>query len=238
LSPFREREDGSDEGNYIHPHAIRAKTSETEPEIVDVYDENGAHIGTGERRAVHQTGAWHRCFHCIIVAHRDEGLELTLQRRGLGLDEYPGLIDVSVAGHLRAGEEVEDATEREIAEEFGIEVSSDRLESLGEYSLVVQKEAMYSREQTDVLLLSDGRTPSAFATDPFDVASVVSMGLMDACELWSGVRSSLKAVEWQSNVGRPILLELVDFVNDVPDYWPWLAAAVARHLSLDVVPKT
>lgn len=63
--------------------------SKSRPEIVDIYDEDGTHTRTGERRATHRDGAWHRCFHCIIVARRRGRLELTLQRRGLTLDEYP-----------------------------------------------------------------------------------------------------------------------------------------------------
>ena len=203
--------------------------SEFQPEIVDIYDENGTHIGTRERRATHRDGAWHRCFHCVIVARRRWGWELTLQRRGVALDEYAGLIDVSVAGHLLAGEAVEEGSRREIAEELGIDVSSDRIEPLGEYSLVIQKGGMFSRERTDVVLLPDDRHPSDFVLQPLEVASVVSMGLVDACELWSDIRPTIKALEWQSNVKRPIQLELTDFVHDVPEYWPWLAAALARR---------
>jgi isopentenyldiphosphate isomerase len=209
---------------------VTAQVPDTEPEIVDIYDEDGVHIGTDERRAVHRNGAWHHCFHCIIVAARPEGSELIFQRRGLALDEYPGLIDVSVAGHLVAGETVQQGTRREIAEELGIDVSPDRIEPLGEYSLVVQKSGMFSREWTDVFLLSEDRPASAFDLDPYEVASVVSMGLSDACELWSGMRPTVTGIEWQSNAGRPIRLQLTDFVNDVPDYWPWLATALARRL--------
>jgi hypothetical protein len=90
---------------------------------------------------------------------------------------------------------------------------------------------MFSRERTDVLLLCDDRAPYDFILDPFEVASVVSMALFDACELWSDVRPTINAVEWPSNVKRPIQLELTDFVSDVPDYWPWLAATLARRFT-------
>jgi isopentenyldiphosphate isomerase len=208
-------------------------TAEVEPEIVDIYDERGGHIGTAERRQVHRNGAWHRCFHCIIVAHRGHGLEVTLQRRSRAHQEYPGLVDVSVAGHLQAGEAVVQGSRREILEELGTEVAAEQLESIGEYSLVFEQDALFSRELTDVLLLVDERQPRDYVIDPLEVASLVSIGLVDATELWSGLRHSVLAVEWESDHGHEINLEISEFVNDVPEYWPWLAAVLARRFGFD-----
>jgi isopentenyldiphosphate isomerase len=209
-------------------------TAHVEPEIVDTYDEGGKPIGTAERRQVHQNGTWHRCFHCIVVARRGSGLEVTLQRRGRALDEYPGLIDVSVAGHLQAGETVGEGSRREILEELGINVEADQLEALGEYSLVVQQGALFSRELTDVLLLADDRRPAEFVIDPLEVTSLVSIGLVDASQLWSGLRDTVTAVEWEPDGERDVTLGIAEFVNDVPDYWPWLAAALARRFAFEM----
>jgi isopentenyldiphosphate isomerase len=200
-------------------------------ERLDVYDEIGARIGDGARHAVHRNGYWHRCFHCLIVARQDGRLSLTLQRRGLGLDEYAGQIDVSVAGHLRAGESIEKATGREIGEELGIDVPFAALERIGEYPLVVRARGLYSREWTDVFTLADDRHPSSFTLDPAEVASLVSIGLTDACDLWSGVRSRVPVEEWNGEKMARHSVGLGDFVNDVPDYWQWLADVLSERFS-------
>jgi hypothetical protein len=36
-------------------------------ERLDIYDENGVHLGDAARSVVHAEGYWHRTFHCWIV---------------------------------------------------------------------------------------------------------------------------------------------------------------------------
>jgi isopentenyldiphosphate isomerase len=201
-------------------------TQEPFTELVDVYDDAGKWLGTKDRRATHREGDWHRCFHCVIVSRAEGNARLTLQRRGLGLEEYPGQIDVTVAGHLRAGERVEDAAVREISEELGAEVSFTSLERVGECPLVVRTAQLYVREATDVFLLHDDSPPSAFRFDRTEVASLVSVDLVDVCALWTGDRTEIVAQEhdYGGSVDRSV--RLAGFVNDVPDYWHWLAGVL------------
>jgi isopentenyldiphosphate isomerase len=206
-------------------------TEEVQGEVVDVYDDDGALIGTALRKRVHHDGSWHRCFHCVVVARRDAAVTLTLQRRGMDLDEYPGRIDVSVAGHLSAGESVADAARREIAEELGVDVPTNALERVGDYDLIVNTEQFFSREHTDVYVLRDDRLPSQFPFDPAELASLVSVGLDQAVALWTGTRTSIAATEWTPRTTNALEVTIDDFVKDVPDYWPWLAAALGERFA-------
>ena len=43
-------------------------------ELLDIYDENGNHLGIKERRAVHLDGDWHRVFHCWVVYRDQDGV--------------------------------------------------------------------------------------------------------------------------------------------------------------------
>jgi isopentenyldiphosphate isomerase len=201
-------------------------TAITDVEFVDVFDDVGVHVGTSGRRTVHQNGAWHRCIHCIVLARRGRRLTLTLQRRGHDLDEYPGLIDVSVAGHLHAGESTEDATRREIREELGIDVEFEALKPVGEYRLVVQTPELFSRELTNVFILRDDRPLSAFSFDKFEVDSLVSIDVADACALWLGQQARVAVTEWRSARSTSRTAEAADFVRDAPDYWRWLATVL------------
>jgi len=97
-------------------------------ELFDVLDDTGTPTGRAKRRAaVHRDGDWHRAFHLWVV-HPD-GYVL-LQRRSREKDLAPGKVDVSVGGHLRAGEVWLHAL-REAEEEIGLEVGPADVEFLG-----------------------------------------------------------------------------------------------------------
>jgi len=97
-------------------------------ESLDLLDEHGDPTGQRKPRAdVHRDGDWHRAFH-LWVMHPD-GYVL-LQRRAKTKDLAPGKVDVSVGGHLRAGEIWLDAL-REAEEEIGLEVGPADVEFLG-----------------------------------------------------------------------------------------------------------
>ncbi|MDF2939105.1 MAG: hypothetical protein K0Q90_4478, partial [Paenibacillaceae bacterium] len=90
-------------------------------ENFDIFDEHMNHIGTASRQEAHAQGLWHRTFHCWVLRKGSAGWEILLQLRHKDKDTFPGLLDVSSAGHLLAGELVEDGV-RELEEELGIGV--------------------------------------------------------------------------------------------------------------------
>src|SRR4051794_32465242 len=99
-------------------------------ELLDVYDDNGRAAGQLPRSVVHRDGHWHRVFHCLVVAQRSSGPVVVLQRRSRRVSAFPGLLDLTVAGHLVAGERpVEGA--REAQEEMGLDLSPAQLVPLG-----------------------------------------------------------------------------------------------------------
>jgi 8-oxo-dGTP pyrophosphatase MutT (NUDIX family) len=200
-----------------------------ETELVDTYDDDGAWAGTSDRRLAHRNGAWHQCLHCVVIARQNGRTMLVLQRRGFGLEEYPGQIDVSVAGHLRAGESLADAAVREIREELGIDVIFASLEPLGEYPLVIQTAGLFLRERTAVFALRDDRPASAYPFDPVEVASLVRLDLSDAVDVWAGMRENVPAVEQMSDWSGDRYVAIRDFVNDVPDYWRWLGRSLVKR---------
>ncbi len=87
-------------------------------ELIDVLDENG--IKTGRilpRSEVHKQGLWHRI---IVVAIVNEKNEILIQQRSADKDKNPNMWDISVTGHLSAGQDSLTAATREISEEVSV----------------------------------------------------------------------------------------------------------------------
>ena len=90
-------------------------------EYIDVLDENG--VKTGEilsRREIHKRGLWHRA---IVVAVINEKNEILLQQRSMNKDKNPGLWDISVAGHVSAGQDAISAAVTDFRYIFSYRVS-------------------------------------------------------------------------------------------------------------------
>ena len=87
-------------------------------ELVDRLDEEGNYTGqTILKSDAHRQGIFHPTVH--IWFYTNQG-EILMQRRGEFKDTYPLLWDVSVAGHIGAGEDIYDAALREVKEEIGL----------------------------------------------------------------------------------------------------------------------
>ena len=98
-------------------------------ELIDVLTPDGARTGTRKTKdEVHRDGDWHRAAHLWVV-QRDG--RVLLQKRSALKENWPGRWDVSVAGHVSAGEEPEAAAVREADEEIGLAVVRDDFLHIG-----------------------------------------------------------------------------------------------------------
>lgn len=112
-------------------------------EMLDVLDENG--IKTGEiltRKEVHKLGLWHKI---IVIAIIDENNQILMQQRSFTKDTNPGKWDISVAGHVSAGQTPLEASVREINEEVGIAIEAKDLK----YTLTYKKESDVREDYKD-----------------------------------------------------------------------------------------
>ena len=93
-------------------------------ELIDILNENGKLTGITELKSVaHKKGLWHASVQIWIYTPNGEVL---LQKRASNKDTYPDLWDISVAGHLSAGDTPITAAIREIKEEIGIRINADQ----------------------------------------------------------------------------------------------------------------
>jgi isopentenyldiphosphate isomerase len=141
-------------------------------EMIDVCTPNGRLTGTRKSKsAVHRDGDWHISVHVWLLTPRNH---LLLQRRADEKENYPGLWDVSVAGHISAGETAMEAAVREANEEIGIDLGHDGFDFLCRIpEAVVLRGGRYrDNEIHDIYLVRKALDPGAFVLQPGEVAAV------------------------------------------------------------------
>jgi len=94
-------------------------------EYIDILLESGEPSGTVNLKSeAHRLGLWHARAQIWIINSKKEVL---IQKRAFSKDSYPGLWDISVAGHLSTEDTPEQAAIREIEEEIGLKLKSNQL---------------------------------------------------------------------------------------------------------------
>lgn len=84
--------------------------------LIDVLDDYGIRTGSAmSRKKIHELGKVHRAVHLYLFDHANH---LLLQRRSYEADHYPGVLSISLTGHVDAGESSSEALNRELREEL------------------------------------------------------------------------------------------------------------------------
>jgi len=202
-------------------------------EYIDILNASGEPTGEAVWKSeAHRLGLWHRCFHCWIVSPETPsgGPYLFAQRRAAGKETWPDRLDVTVAGHLGAGEETLEGGLREIEEELGLPVNPDELIPLGTRSVESQIPAGLDREFHDVFLLVRPLSPEDLHLQKEEVAAIVRLRLQDVEALHEG--EDISAEKWRDGETSPTSVSLSEFVpGGDDDYLPCTARAARDVLS-------
>ena len=98
-------------------------------ELIDILTPDGKPTGkTALKSEAHKNGWFHATVH-IWLFTSDE--KILLQKRAMTKKVFPGLWDISVAGHIGAGEDVLTSAKREVLEEIGLELEDKNLIKIG-----------------------------------------------------------------------------------------------------------
>lgn len=91
---------------------------------LNIVDENDNIIGKDTRENIHKKGLLHREVHVWIYNKKGE---ILFQKRAEDKDLYPGLLDVSVGGHVEIGDDYLKTAIKELEEETGIKAEAKDL---------------------------------------------------------------------------------------------------------------
>lgn len=165
-------------------------------EYFDIYDEQLNPIGTATRSDTHAKGYWHRTFHCWLTRREGNRRYVRFQLRQSGKDTYPDHYDITVAGHLAAGETMYDAV-RELKEEIGVTVRFEELIPLGQLREESRGEAngiaFIDREVSDVFGCVCSLPLAELQLQPEEVAGVYEADLDQLILLFEGKLNELIA---------------------------------------------
>lgn len=205
-------------------------------ELVDVYDEALNKIGVVTRNEAHRKGYWHLNLHCWIVTKRKGGAVI-FQVRSEDKPTFAGLLDSTVGGHYRAGEQLEDVA-REIEEEIGLAPDVKKLVPLGSRVDVAGYAGLSKREIAEVFFIRDDRPIRDYKVDPLEVRALVEVRIWDGLRLFSGRSKKIKAagVEWdRARRATEVTMEVTkgSFVPKMDSYYMTLFIMAMRLLKGD-----
>ena len=101
-------------------------------EMLDIYTRDGKHIGTETKSACHSKNPdfYHKAAWIWII---NDNNEVLIQKRASCKKNNPNKWDMSVAGHIRAGETSLEGAIRETYEEIGISPKEEDYEFICDY---------------------------------------------------------------------------------------------------------
>jgi len=162
-------------------------------ELIDVLTPDGHPTRIRKPKTeVHRTGAWHRAAHLWILTPS----EVLLQKRADAKDNWPGWWDVSVAGHVSAGETALETVVRETREELGLTVDANEIRHVGTLTeqCVLNDGAYIDNEIHEIFVTRREVDLSALVLDPLEVADVALVAI-DEARTWRVVPSSLRSLD-------------------------------------------
>ncbi|PYI52080.1 NUDIX hydrolase [Paenibacillus flagellatus] len=202
-------------------------------EIFDIFDERMNRIGTASRSETHARGLWHKTFQCWIVARGPQGPSVLFQKRHPDKDTNPNLYDITCAGHLLAGETVEDGV-RELEEELGVRASFADLIPIGVMPVEMEGAQWIDREFYHTFLYACDQPLDSYAMQPDEVVGLVRIDAAEASRLFAGQTGEVEAIGVETGkdgLPSPVrrLLRVRDFVPHGTAYYNRVLDAVLRH---------
>lgn len=205
-----------------------------ENELIKVFDEHGNPLGTATRAEVHQMGYWHETFHCWITSMEDGVDYIHLQIRSEIKKDYPNLLDITAAGHILAHETIEDGI-REVKEEIGIDVSMDKLISLGVIKYGAIKDDFIDKEIAHVFLYKNKQDITEYILQREEVSGIVKAKFDDFQDLWLGEKEEISVEGFEiDQAGNKVPIQMTvsrdQFVQHELSYYESIIKLISKKI--------
>ena len=153
-------------------------------EYIDIFDADYNYLGKEEKNEAHRKGLWHQTFHCWIIKDN----KLVVQLRSKDKSTNPNLLDISGAGHLSAGEKVEDGV-RELKEELGLDINPKDLIYVGYFKWASDRELKtiipyHNREFCHTFFLKSNMSISDYKLQPEELDGIFEIDIQDLKKLF------------------------------------------------------
>jgi isopentenyldiphosphate isomerase len=165
-------------------------------EMVRTFDDQHRQTGTASREEVHTLGLWHEAFHCWLINEVEATIYIYLQIRSEDKQDFPGLFDITAAGHLTADETAEDGV-REMEEELGLSLAYDDLVKLGVFVYQCDRPGFTDREFAHVHLYDKPFSLHDFMIPNDEVCGIARVKFQDFYELWLDIVSEINIEGFQ-----------------------------------------
>ncbi|MCK0124662.1 NUDIX domain-containing protein [Gelidibacter sp. F2691] len=154
---------------------------ETE-EYISILNADGSPTGkTCLKSEIHQKGYYHNTAH---VWFYNDNAEILLAQRSATKAIYPLLWDISVAGHVDAGETIAQAAIRETREEIGLEITEQELLQIGVYDCFQSyPNGIVDNEFHHTFIAKINSTINDLKLDPEEVQQVKFVSIPEFLEL-------------------------------------------------------
>lgn len=191
---------------------------EMKSEKLRIYDEQGRQRGIADREEVHEKGYWHETFHCWAAGRQGNRDVVYLQLRSEDKKDFPGLFDITAAGHLLADEKVEDGI-REVQEELGIEVDFTELTAIGMIKDQIALSGFVDNERCHCFLYKDlADIDVRLELQLEEVSGMAKLDFEALADLFAGKieRVNVEGFEMMPGGGRRILERAIGMKDLVP----------------------
>ena len=140
-------------------------------ELIDILTPEGKSTGkTALKSEAHKNGWFHATAHIWFFT---SDKKILLQKRALTKKVFPGIWDISVAGHIGAGEEILDGAKREVFEEIGLILEDKDFIKIGTRIHQVNHENGIQDNEHHHVFIAELKTPiSELTMQPEEVADL------------------------------------------------------------------
>ncbi|WP_421383777.1 NUDIX hydrolase [Bacillus salacetis] len=205
-----------------------------EQETLNIFDDRGNHLGTAARHEVHLKGYWHETFHCWFIKQEKEDCYLYFQLRSKVKKDYPGMLDITAAGHLLSHETIEDGI-REVREETGVEVRYEELTPMGITPYEVVMKGFIDRERAHLFLYEFQGKMDDFSLHAEEVSGIFRVELDDFEKLINKEVSSLELngfhLTGNGKEMKPLRASKADFVPHEDSYYKEVIERIRNHMN-------